>query len=225
MKAAYKAFISLVVLVATVACMFLLAPKYNAVFWVNLAFSVAAIVLATMVIVGLAANGRRMFGMSVTSYAIAFLILDLLYSFKTLFFPALLARRVAIAHVVLLAAFLIVIVLAKAEDEFIEKQQEIRGKDLANFKYTLERMKNVQSKVEYGAPYRKTVEHAFDSLASGQTASTPLAEEVERNILDAISELEESVKAKDEAKITQICEKLEDLAAERKAKLASKMNF
>lgn len=225
MKLAYKAFISAIVLVATVVCMFLFAAKYNAVFWVNLVFAIVAVVVATLVIVGVAPAGKKTFGMSVTTYAIAYLVLDLGYAFKTVFVPAILARRVALFHVVLLAVLLIVVILSKAEDEFISEQQEIRGRELANFKYTLECMKKVQSKVEYGAPYRKTVEHAYDSLASGQTASTPLVEEVERAILDTINELEKVVSSKDEAKIGEVCEKLENLAAERKAKLASKMNF
>ena len=225
MKLAYKAFISAIVLVATVVCMFLFAAKYNAVFWVNLAFAIVAVIVATLVIVGVAPSGKRTFGMGVTTYAIAYLVLDLGYAFKTVFVPAFLARRVALVHVVLLAALLIVVILSKAEDEFISEQQEIRGRELANFKYTLECMKKVQSKVEYGAPYRKTVEHAYDSLASGQTSSAAVAEDVERAILDAISELENVVSVKDEAKINEICGKIENLAAERKAKLASKMNF
>lgn len=225
MKLAYKAFISAIVLVATVVCMFLFAAKYNAVFWVNLAFVIAAVVVATLIIVGVAPNGKRMFGMSVTTYAITYLVLDLSYAFKTVFVPALFARKVALVHVVLLAALLIVVILSKAEDEFISEQQEVRGRELANFKYTLECMKKVQSKVEYGAPYRKIVEHAYDSLASGQTASAPQVEDIEREILDSISELEGVVASKDEAKIKEICDKIEELAADRKAKLASKMNF
>lgn len=225
MKSSYKAFISAIVLVATAVCMFLFARAYNAVFWVNFAFSVASILLATLVILGIAANGKKMFGMSVTTYAITYVVLDLAYAFKTVFVPAMFVRKVAIAHVVMMAAFMIVIVLAKAEDEFISEQQEIRGRELANFKFTLECMKKVQSKVEYGASYRKTVEHAYDSLASGQTASTPQVEELERTILDTINELEKAVAAKEESKINEICGRIEELAAERKAELSSKRNF
>lgn len=225
MKAAYKAFISLVVLVATIACMFLFAVKYNAIFWVNLAFAIVAIIMASLVILGIAAGNKKMFGLNVTAYAIAYVVADLGYAFKTLFAPSLLAKKVALVHVVLLAVFLIVIVLSKAEDEFITEQQEIRGRDIANFKYTLECMKRVLSKVEYSASYKKTVEHAYDSLASGQTASAPQVEETEKAILDTIKELEDAVVAKDEPKIKDVCVKIEDLAAERKAKLAAKMNF
>ena len=113
MKAAYKAFISLVVLVATIACMFLFAVKYNAIFWVNLAFAIVAIIMASLVILGIAAGNKKMFGLNVTAYAIAYVVADLGYAFKTLFAPSLLAKKVALVHVVLLAVFLIVIVLSR----------------------------------------------------------------------------------------------------------------
>ena len=86
-------------------------------------------------------------------------------------------------------------------------------------------MKRVQSKVEYSAPYKKTVEHAYDSLASGQTASSPDVEELERSILDAIEELDTIVDSKDEQKIAEACAKIEELAGERKARLAGNQLF
>lgn len=125
----------------------------------------------------------------------------------------------------MLAVFLIIIICGKAENDFIKEQEEIRGREISNFKYTLECMKRVQSKIEYSASYKKTVEHAYDSLASGQTASSPDVEELEKSILDAIEELDAVVDSKDEQKIAEACAKIEKLAGERKARLAGNQLF
>ena len=86
-------------------------------------------------------------------------------------------------------------------------------------------MKNAMSKVAFDAPYKKTVEHAYDALASGQTASSPDVEDVEKSILEAINRLDGVLDAGNEDEITSACREIEKLANERKAKLAVKANF
>jgi len=81
------------------------------------------------------------------------------------------------------------------------------------------------NKVPFDAPYKKKVEHAYDSLASGQTVSTPEIEELEKSILDAIRELDDILEKGEEEPILQACDKIEKLAAERKSRLANKANF
>ena len=86
-------------------------------------------------------------------------------------------------------------------------------------------MKNAMAKVAFDAPYKKTVEHAYDALASGQTASTVEAENVEKAILEAIAKLDEVLDTDSEEDIIQACKGIEKLANERKAILATKANF
>ena len=190
MKRSYKMMISLVVLIATAVCMFLFATKYNMVFWVNLIFAMVAVVLASLVIIGVAPAEKRFLGMTLSTYATAYVVVALIAAFRMVFIPDILVKKVALIHVIIFVVFIVVFFLAKAENEFITQQQEIRGKDIANFKFTLQCMKNAMSKVPYDAPYKKTVEHAYDSLASGQTASSPEVQDVETSILEAIEKLD-----------------------------------
>lgn len=225
MKRTYKMIIAIILLVAVDLIMFLNTPALNGVFFVNFLFSTLAVILSMAVIIFLADREKKLFSLSLTAYAVAYLIAELGISFRFTFVPPILVRKVCIVHIVLLAVFLIVIICAKAENDFIKEQQEIRGRELSNFRYTLECMKNVQSKVEFAAPYRKTVEHAYDELASGQTASSPEVEDTERAILDAIGKLEDAVSAKDADSVNSMCGEIEKLAKERKARLACKANF
>lgn len=225
MKKSYKALISLIVLIADITCMFLFAGKYNLVFWISLFFSVVAVIFASGVILFLASKEKKVFGMSLTVYALAYLAAALSTSFRYVFLPDILAKKVAFIHVIILAVFLVVVILGKAENEFIDEQQEKRGKELYNFRFTLESMKAVLNKVPHNAAYKKKVEHAYDSLASGQTASMPELEGLEKDILDAINLLDDVVGTEDETAIAQACDSIEKLAAERKQKLATKQNF
>lgn len=225
MKRSYKMMISLVVLIATAVCMFLFATKYNMVFWVNLIFAMVAVVLASLVIIGVAPAEKRFLGMTLSTYATAYVVVALIAAFRMVFIPDILVKKVALIHVIIFVVFIVVFFLAKAENEFIAQQQEIRGKDIANFKFTLQCMKNAMSKVPYDAPYKKTVEHAYDSLASGQTASSPEVQDVETSILEAIEKLDGIIEQGNEEEIVSICKDIEKLAGVRKAKLACKTGF
>ena len=225
MKTTYKALIAAIVLIADIVCMFLFANHYNVVFWISLLFSVIAVVFAAGVIIFLAPKEKRVFGMNITAYAMAYLVAAIGTSFRYVFLPDVLAKKVAFIHVVIFAVFLVVVIMGKAENEFIDAQQEKRGKELFNFRFTLESMKSAMNKVPYNAPYKKKVEHAYDSLASGQTATIPEIEDLEKDILDAITLLDDVISSGDEAAIVEACDSIEKLAAERKHKLANKANF
>lgn len=225
MKKSNMLLIALIVLIADVACMFLFSHSYHLAFWINLLFSVIAVVLSSFVTIYLATKEKRILGLSLTVYSLAYLVIALGISFRTLFLLDLLVKKVAFLHIVVLAVFLVIVILGRAENKFINEQQEIRGWEIMNFKKTLEAMKMAMSKMPYDAPYKKKVEHAYDSLASGQTATTPELEELEKSILDAVKELDGVMAEGKEETILQVCDKIERLAAERKSRLANKANF
>ena len=225
MKKSSMLLIASIVLIADVVCMFLFSGSYRFVFWINLLFSVIAVLLSSYVMIFLATKEKRVLGMSLSVYGMAYLVITLGTAFRSLYLPELLAKKVAFVHVVILAAFLVIVILGRAENKFINEQQEIRGWEIMNFKKTLEAMKSAMNKVPYDAPYKKKVEHAYDSLASGQTVSTPEIEELEKSILDAIRELDDILEKGEEEPILQACDKIEKLAAERKSRLANKANF
>ncbi|MCR5798859.1 MAG: hypothetical protein K6G69_02195 [Lachnospiraceae bacterium] len=225
MKRAYKGIIAIILLVAVDLIMIFSSVAFNAVFFANFIFASIAVVLSMGVIIFLADKEKKLFKLSLTAYAIAYLVVTLYLAMKFTFAPPVTIGWICAIYIALLAVFLIIIICGKAENDFIKEQEEIRGREISNFKYTLECMKRVQSKIEYSASYKKTVEHAYDSLASGQTASSPDVEELEKSILDAIEELDAVVDSKDEQKIAEACAKIEKLAGERKARLAGNQLF
>ena len=221
----YSILTSLVVFIATIVCMFLFATRYNLVFWVNLIFAIIAVLAASFVVIFLTTQRKRFFGITLSAYAGVYLVIALGFAFRFVFIPDILVKKVALVHVIILAVFLVVIILSKGEEAFITEQQEIRSAEIGNFKYTLTCMKNAMSKVAFDAPYKKMVEHAYDALASGQTASRPEAEQVEKSILDAISRLDGVLESGNEEEISSACKEIEKLADQRKALLSVKANF
>ena len=221
----YSILTSLVVFIATIVCMFLFATRYNLVFWVNLIFAIIAVLAASFVVIFLTTQRKRFFGITLSAYAGVYLVIALGFAFRFVFIPDILVKKVALVHVIILAVFLVVIILSKGEEAFITEQQEIRSAEIGNFKYALTCMKNAMSKVPFDAPYKKMVEHAYDALASGQTASRPEAEQVEKSILDAISRLDGVLESGNEEEISSACKEIEKLADQRKALLSVKANF
>ncbi len=221
----YSILTSLVVFIATIVCMFLFATRYNLVFWVNLIFAIIAVLAASFVVIFLTTQRKQFFGITLSAYAGVYLVIALGVAFRFVFIPDILVKKVALVHVIILAVFLVVIILSKGEEAFITEQQEIRSAEIGNFKYTLTCMKNAMSKVAFDAPYKKMVEHAYDALASGQTASRPEAEQVEKSILDAISRLDGVLESGNEEEISSACKEIEKLADQRKALLSVKANF
>ena len=221
----YSILTSLVVFIATIVCMFLFATRYNLVFWVNLIFAIIAVLAASFVVIFLTTQRKRFFGITLSAYAGVYLVIALGFAFRFVFIPDILVKKVALVHVIILAVFLVVIILSKGEEAFITEQQEIRSAEIGNFKYALTCMKNAMSKVAFDAPYKKMVEHAYDALASGQTASRPEAEQVEKSILDAISRLDGVLESGNEEEISSACKEIEKLADQRKALLSVKANF
>ncbi len=221
----YSILTSLVVFIATIVCMFLFATRYNLVFWVNLIFAIIAVLAASFVVIFLTTQRKQFFGITLSAYAGVYLVIALGFAFRFVFIPDILVKKVALVHVIILAVFLVVIILSKGEEAFITEQQEIRSAEIGNFKYTLTCMKNTMSKVAFDAPYKKMVEHAYDALASGQTASRPEAEQVEKSILDAISRLDGVLESGNEEEISSACKEIEKLADQRKALLSVKANF
>ncbi|MCR4749480.1 MAG: hypothetical protein K5877_06810 [Lachnospiraceae bacterium] len=221
----YSILTSLVVFIATIVCMFLFATRYNLVFWVNLIFAIIAVLAASFVVIFLTTQRKQFFGITLSAYAGVYLVIALGFAFRFVFIPDILVKKVALVHMIILAVFLVVIILSKGEEAFITEQQEIRSAEIGNFKYALTCMKNAMSKVAFDAPYKKMVEHAYDALASGQTASRPEAEQVEKSILDAISRLDGVLESGNEEEISSACKEIEKLADQRKALLSVKANF
>ena len=125
----------------------------------------------------------------------------------------------------IIAAYIVLLMLALMHNSTTKEQQEIRAKDIVNFKYILDTMNTVISKVTYVDPNRKLIQHAYDSLASGQVKSDLSVMDLEQQILTAIGNLDSAVGEQNVAGIKASCDEIEYLAAERKRRLSQRVPF
>lgn len=222
----YKGLIALIAVVVANVGVFLLTDKFTTLFWINYVYAMLACVLTIYVNVFSLEGEKPIFGYTLSAISWVYLIAELVVAFvfsrvTPLSFVILAAFLI---QFVLLGAFGIVFLQAKRMNSAIKQQQAERGQDILNFKYILECMQDAQRKIAYDAPYRKVVEHAYDSLASGQVRSYG-ATEVEREILDKITLLSQAIDNQSEEEILAAAKEIEKLSEERKRMLRMRPNF
>ena len=124
-----------------------------------------------------------------------------------------------VLHVVILAGALIAYIYAINVNQEVKKNQSIRENEVLNFKTALFGMEAVLNEIGYSESYKKTVQHAYDRMASAQTKSNPQVAELEKAILAKINELGFAVREKKESDISILCKDIEQLINERETKL------
>lgn len=221
----YKGLIALIGLVMINAGIFLMIHEYFLTFWISYGFLMIAVLLNILIHVFATDTRTVMFGHSLRAIATTYLIVEFVAAVIFFIFSPFLALPAFIIQVIILAAFGICYINVFMTSSATAKQQELRGRDIMNFKYILEQMRNVQQKVPYGASYRKVVEHAYDSLASGQVRSSAEAEMTERAIIEEIDLLGRAVNTENDSDIIACCKKIEQLSEERNQKLHMKELF
>lgn len=87
MKRAYKGIIAIILLVAVDLIMIFSSVAFNAVFFANFIFASIAVVLSMGVIIFLADKEKKLFKLSLTAYAIAYLVVTLYLAMKFTFAP------------------------------------------------------------------------------------------------------------------------------------------
>lgn len=221
----YKGLIALIAVVAANVGVFLLVERFTPLFWINYVFAMVACILTIFINIFSLDKEKPIFGYTLAAVSWVYLVVELIAAFvfsKILPFSILPAFLV---QLFILAAFGICYLQVKMVNESIKEKQAVRGNEILNFKYILETMKDVQRKIAYSEPYRKTVEHTYDSLASGQTKSNDAAAKVEQTILEKIRELDSVVDKHSEEEIQAVCKEIERLSEERKRILTLKKNF
>lgn len=212
----FRGLIALVGLLVANIGIFVFIHKYFLTFWISYGFLMAAFLVNICVHIFVKNTKPLIFGYSLGAVAAVYLIAEIIAAVIFFALSPFAALPAFLVQLIILVAFGICYLQVLMTSAATARQQEIRGRDIMNFKDVLERMRSVQSKIPYEAPYKKTVEHAYDSLAGGQVRSNREADEIERKILDEIHRLDAAVSAANEEEICAGCVKLERLAEERK---------
>lgn len=221
----YKGLIALIaILVANIAT-FLLMSDFTITFWFSYAFGMIAMLLTTYINVFCTHKEKLIFGYTISGVSYLYLVVELVIAILSVVVLSWKPLWVFLIQLIVLATFGIVFLEVLLMHSNIKEQQGERARDILNFKYTLERFKEVQRQIPYSATYRKVVEHSYDALASGQIKSSIEAQDTEIKILDKIEELKKAVGGNEESEIIRVSKEIEDLAEERKRILSCRVNF
>lgn len=217
--------VSLIIIILINIGIFIAADDYSVLFWVNYSFFMTALLASTYIICFFAPKEELMNKMNISISIGLFLTAETIAALLCSFLAAENWGISVIIHLIILGLFIIIFYSTLSANSFIKQQQEKRKVELMDFKYILEKMKNIQRQVPYSASYKKEIDIAYDSLSSGQTSSSVEVEPIEKEIIAAIDVLNDAVIDKDEQLIVSTCNKLNQLSYERNSKLKLRSNF
>ncbi len=219
-KIAMKGVIAALLILLYNVWVFIVGSEFVLTFWISYAFTMIAALMAAFVLVYAVNDKPILLRTALATETVLYVIVQLVVGHVSKLVLWLFPSRAFLLQFAVLVIYAVVIVFTIMHNSQIKDQQQIRGREQMNFRFILEQMKAAMGKMEYSNPQRKLVVHAYDSLASGQTASNPEAAEIEQQILSAIENLSGSIAVNDSEAIAQGCSNIENLAAARKQKLS-----
>ncbi len=214
----------ILILIANVG-LFLFSATFTATFWICYFFTMLAAIIATYVEIVHVENKPVMYVYEVSAVTGLYLVVQLIAGSLCRNFLFLFPIRAFFIQFCILAAYLIMLLFVSIHGSHVSEQQQVRGRAQVNFRYILEAMKSAMAKMEYSNPQKKMVQHAYDSLASGQVMSGEVVYDIEQQMIATIDELGKAITAKDDVKVSELCNTLENLADQRKTKLNVKNPF
>ena len=224
-KKIMKAIIALVIILVANIGIFVLGSDFTASFWIGYVYTMLAAVITTYVEIFFAPKEELIFRYPISTVTFVYLVVQIVAfiigSRLLWMFPLL----VFFVQLCIVAAYIVLFMSVLLHNTTTKEQQEIRAKDIVNFKYILDTMNTVISKVTYVDPNRKMLQHAYDSLASGQVKSDISVMDIEQQILAAIGRVDLAIGEQNAAEIKAGCDEIEYLAAERKRRLSQRVPF
>ena len=189
-------------------------------FWISWIFiHIAFLIFAGILIFSAPEQRKLKFAYTETAVAAYYFIIELIAGYVLLTYFVFIPVISFVIQTVILAVFLIAFFMLKGMNRDIDRKEDAAKADLRQFQAILEFMKDVQSQVDYSAPYKKTIQHAYDAISGSQVKSSPAVYEMEKNIWDLIGQLKKEVAAENEERINALCRDIENQTAERNRRL------
>ena len=189
-------------------------------FWISWIFiHIAFLIFAGILIFSAPEQRKLKLAYSETAVAAYYFIIELIAGYVLLTYFVFIPVISFVIQTVILAVFLIAFFMLKGMNRDIDRKEDAAKADLRQFQAILEFMKDVQSQVDYSAPYKKTIQHAYDAISGSQVKSSPAVYEMEKNIWDLIGQLKKEVAAENEERINALCRDIENQTAERNRRL------
>lgn len=216
----YKLVAALIFIALVNIGLFSLATIRMTSFWISWAFiHVAFLVFVCIMIFSVADQKQLISAYSESAVATYYLIGETIAGFVLMFNFAYFPVVAFVIQALILAVFAVAFFSLKKMNANNEIKELEKKEYLQHFNYVVDAMKDVKNQMDYSAPYKKTVEHAYDAIMSSQIRSSNSAYEVELRIIELIKQLKEQVSANDEAAIIITCKNIENEVAERSRRL------
>lgn len=189
-------------------------------FWISWIFiQIAFLIFARIFIFSAPGQKELKFAYSETAIAGYYFITETVAGVVLMTYFAFFPVVSFVFQTVILAVFLVVFSSVKRMNQNIEAREAAAKADLHEFQSVLEFMKNIQNQVDYNAPYKKTIQHAYDAISGSQVKSSANVYEVEKCIWNLVSQLKDAVAVGEKEHINSLCKDIEDQAAERNRRL------
>ena len=204
-----------IVFVVYSVVVFALPLTMNAVFWMSYVFSVVAIAVQWVVFKKAFDDGEgiksKFYGFPIANVGFIYFAIQLIASVIFMATAAIVPVWLPlIVYVVALGAAAVGFIAVDAVREEVEKQDIVLQKNVS-------RMRGLQGKINAIAAMTEepAVKHLAEAIRYSDPVSSEELDNIETVLEGCIAELQGAVKAKDVAAIAQLCEKAENVLAER----------
>ena len=198
---------------------FCLIEEINTTFWISWVFIHVAFLIALFVNVFCLPKENWTAIYSISAISIGYFLLEVAVAIGFIFLFPEKKLSAFLIQFIMLGLFGIIYLATGSMYQNIEQSQERSKEDLSQYKYIIEAMRDATFLMDYNAPYKKTVEHAFDALQASQVRSSLDVKPLEDSMLTAISALKISIKEDDEQGINEICKDIEKMVLNRENRL------
>ncbi|MBD5444016.1 MAG: hypothetical protein HDR29_00510 [Lachnospiraceae bacterium] len=220
-----KLLIAIVILLVANIGIFTFVKDFMIVFWISYVFAMIACGISIYVEVFSAVKEKLIFRYSISAVTYLYLVVAVAAAYISAHVLILFPLTAFMIQLAILAAYIVCLLAVLINNSAIKEQQQERGRDIANFEYIKNLMNTVISKVPYGDPDRKTIQHAGDAIASGQVRSSEATYELEQQMILHIENLDKAVSENDRSRISEFCKQIEAAAEARKRILSGRARF
>ena len=220
-----KGLIAIVIILVANVGIFVLGSNFIATFWINYVFTMIAALLTAYIEIFFVRKEKLIFRYPISTVTYLYLGIELMVAVFAFNFLRHWVLVTFILQLCILAMYIVTLLSVLLHNTTTKEQQEIRSKDIVNFRYIADSMNGVISKMTYGDPNRKLLQHAYDSLLSGQVKSDRSVYDLEQQIITLIASLDQAVSNQQQEQIIASCKQIEAVAEERKRRLSQRLPF
>ena len=193
--------------------------SYPASVWISYAFiHLAYLMLLATPILTRKSSSAAVFGFSLFTISSVYFIVEFIVGLVFILIKQDTVKTALIVQVIIAGIYLIILLSNLIANENTADSVERHEQEVAYIKQATSRVKLLQDKLDSKEANRK-IEEAYDALHSSPTKTADTVRYTEASIREAVTDLEEAVRAKDEATAIAKAQQIISLTEERNLNL------